>query len=104
MDEEIRAGRMVPLGYVRAPSAKGGWKETNLAVFAHRIRAGKHKGKTSVIIYGLKAYAEQSRLIEREYLRFRQFEQALREGADIQQLVDAENREQLPAGDFESRL
>src|SRR5256885_3551889 len=93
MDAEIRAGRMVPLGYVRVPNGMGRWKETNLAVFAHRIRAGRHKGKTTIIIYGLKAYEEQSRLMEREYLRFKEFEEALRDGGVIEQLVDAENRE-----------
>ena len=104
MDAEIRAGRMIPLGYVRVPDGKGGWKETNLAVFAHRIPTGKRKGKTAIIIYGLKAYEAHSQSIEREYLRFKQFEQGLREGAVLEQLVDAEDREQLPGADFEPRL
>ena len=55
MDAEIRAGNMVPLGYVRVFDGKGGWKNSNLAVFAHRLRAGKYKGRTTIIIYGLKA-------------------------------------------------
>ena len=104
MDAEIRAGRMVPLGYVRVPDGKGGWKETNLAVFGHRIGSGKHKGKTAIIIYGLRAFEEHSKAIEREYLRFKQFEQALREGAVIERLVDAEDRAQLPAEAFEPKL
>ncbi len=104
MDAEIRGGWMVPLGYVRVPNGKGAWKETNLAVFAHRVRSGRHKGKTTIIIYGLKAYEEQSRLIEREYLRFKQFDQALGEGGVIEQLLDAEDRELLPARDFEPQL
>ena len=104
MDEEIRAGAMVPLGYVRVFDGKGKWKETNLAVFGHRIRHGRHKGKTSVVIYGLKAYEEQSQLVEREYLRFKKFEQALREGGVIEQLVDAEDRGQLPSQAFEPTL
>ena len=33
-EAEIRAGRVVPLGYVRVPAVKGGWAETDLAVFA----------------------------------------------------------------------
>jgi hypothetical protein len=104
LDEEIRAGRMVPLGYVRVFDGKGKWKETNLAVFGHRIRNGRHKGKTAVVIYGLKAYEQQSQFVEREYLRFKKFEQALREGGVIEQLVDAENREQLPSQAFEPTL
>jgi len=104
MEAEIRAGTMVPLGYIRVPDGKGGWKETNLAVFAHRIRNGKRKGKTSVVIYGLKAYAEQSRLIERDYLRFKQMEQALRDGGVIEQLVDAEDRSQLGSQEFEPKI
>ena len=35
-----KAGRMVPLGYMRVLNGKGKWKETNLAVFAHRIPSG----------------------------------------------------------------
>ncbi len=104
MDEEIRAGAMVPLGYVRVFDGKGKWKETNLAVFGHRIRNGRHKGKTAVVIYGLKAYEQQSQLIEREYLRFKKFEQALHEGGVIEQLVDAQNREQLTAEAFEPQI
>ena len=104
MDAEIRAGRMVPLGYVRVPDGKGGWKETNLAVFAHRLPAGKNKGKTSVIIYGLKAYQEQSRAIEREYLRLKKFDRALREGGVIERLVEADDRGQMPAEEFEPKI
>ncbi|HYV29021.1 MAG TPA: hypothetical protein VFA77_15915, partial [Candidatus Eisenbacteria bacterium] len=104
MDAEIRAGRMIPLGYVRVLNGKGEWKETNLAVFAHKIPSGKHRGKTAVIIYGLKAYAEHSQFIERERLRFQQFEHALQEGGVIEQLVEAENRQELSAHEFEPKL
>ncbi len=90
MEGEIRAGRMMPLGFVKVPDVKGGWKDSNLAVFAHRIPTGKHAGKTAIIIYGLKAYAEQSRLMQREYQRLKKFEQALREGGVIEQIVEAE--------------
>lgn len=104
MDAEIRAGRMFPLGYVRVPDGIGRWKESNLAVFAHRIPSGKHKGKTAIIIYGLKAYQEHSRLVEREYLRFKQFEQGLQEGMVIEKVVNAEDREQIPSTELESKF
>ena len=89
MDAEIRDGRMVPLGFVRVLNGIH-WKESNLAVFAHRVPSGKYKGKTTVIIYGLKAYAEHSEYVERELQRFRDFEKALREGGVIEQLVEAD--------------
>ncbi|MDB6030458.1 MAG: hypothetical protein JWM16_796, partial [Verrucomicrobiales bacterium] len=87
MDAEIQARTMVPLGYVRVFDGKGGWKNSNLAVFAHKVRTGKYKGKTTVIIYGLKAYRENSDLIEREYRRFQQYEQALQDGGVIEQVI-----------------
>ncbi len=89
LEEEIGAGRLVPLGYVRVPSGKNGWKETNLAVFAHRIPSGKYRGKTSIVIYGLKAYREHSKLIEKERDRFKQYERGLREGAVLEQWAGA---------------
>src|SRR5207245_1850765 len=49
MEAEIRAGRMFPLGLVRVPSTKGGWKETDLVVYAHRIPSGRYRGKTALI-------------------------------------------------------
>ena len=104
MDEEIRAGRMAPLGYVRVPDGKGHWKETNLAVFAHRIPAGKYRGRTSLIIYGLKAYEAHSQLMDRELLRFREFEKALEEGGVVEQTVDAANRREVPGTEFEPRF
>ena len=104
MDREIRAGRMAPIGYVKVPDGKGGWRETNLAVFAHEIPAGKHKGKTVLIIYGLRAYEDHSRYVERELLRFKEYEKALREGAVIEKLEDAENRAELPASEFEPKI
>ncbi len=87
MEVEIRAGRMFPLGLVKVPSPKGGWKETDLVVYAHRIPNGKSRGKTALVIYGLKAYADYSDLIGRELIRFRQFEQGLRDGAVIERRV-----------------
>jgi hypothetical protein len=101
MEAEVRAGRMVPLGFVRVPDGLGKWKESNLAVFAHRILAGKYKGKTAILIYGLKAYTEHSQLIHREYLRFREFQQALQEGGVVEQLVEAENPAAIAPLDFE---
>jgi hypothetical protein len=104
LESEIRAGRVVALGYVRVPSVRGGWKETDLAVFAHRISNGKYRGKTALIIYGLKAYVEHSELIGRERRRFEAFERGLREGAVIEQLLAAEPAAALPARSFEPVL
>lgn len=101
MDAEIRAGRMMPLGFVKVPDPAGGWKESNLAVFAHRIHSGKYEGKTAIIIYGLKAYSEQSQLMVREYRRLKQYEQALEEGGTIEQLVEAEPGRGVSSKDFE---
>ena len=101
LEAEIRAGHVVPLGYVRVPALKGGWVETDLAVFAHRIPEGKHRGKTALIIYGLKAFAEQSDLIRRERERFLAFEKGLRDGAVIEQLLVAEPAPALPSRAFE---
>jgi hypothetical protein len=89
-ETEIRAGRVVPLGYVRVPTAAGGWKETNLAVFAHRIPTGRHRGKTALVLYGLKAYHEHSEMVERERSRFLEFERGLLDGAVIEQCIAAE--------------
>ncbi len=101
MEAEIQAGRMFPLGLVRVPSAKGGWKETDLVVYAHRIPAGKHRGKTALVIYGLKAYAEYSELIARDLIRFRQYERGLREGAVIEQIIRESGAGASPATAFE---
>jgi hypothetical protein len=89
-EREIRDGRVVPLGYVRVPTAAGGWKETNLAVFAHRIPAGRHRGKTALVLYGLKAFHEHSEMVERERRRFLEFERGLLDGAVIEQCIEAE--------------
>jgi hypothetical protein len=99
LEAEIRAGRVIPLGYVRVPAVKRGWVETDLAVFAHRIQNGKYRGKTSLIIYGLKAYIEHSDFIARERERFVAFEKGLQEGAVIEQLIVAEP--DIPAQSFE---
>jgi hypothetical protein len=50
-------------------------------VYGHRIPNGKFEGKTVLVIYGLKAYAEYSELIGRELIRFKEFEKGLHEGA-----------------------
>ena len=101
LEAEIQAGRMFPLGLVRVPSAKGGWKETDLVVYAHRIPSGKERGKTALVIYGLKAYAEYSELIARELIRFRQYERGLREGAVIEQVIGESGPGASPATAFE---
>jgi hypothetical protein len=101
MEAEIQARRMFPLGLVRVPSAKGRWKETDLAVYAHRIPTGKHRGKTSLIVYGLKAYAEYSEVIARDLLRFQQYERGLREGAVIEQVIAESGPAASPATAFE---
>jgi hypothetical protein len=100
MEAEVRAGRMFPLGLVRVPTT-GGWKDTDLVVYGHRIPRGKHRGKTTLVIYGLKAYSEYSELIARELLRFREFERGLREGAVIEQRLPEEADESSPATAFE---
>lgn len=104
METEIRAGRMVPLGYVRVPDGRGGWKPTHLAVFGHRIPSGKHEDKTAVVIYGLKAYREHSQLVERELERLRQFEQGLRDGAVIEQIVGAPPETDVPSATREPEV
>ncbi|HEY2952658.1 MAG TPA: hypothetical protein VGK40_08750, partial [Verrucomicrobiae bacterium] len=103
MDAEIRARRMAPLGFVRVLNGVH-WKESNLAVFAHQVPSGKYKGKTTVIIYGLKAYMEHSEYMERELRRFREFDQALHEGGVIEQLVEAEGTTPGAAKDLEPVL
>jgi hypothetical protein len=100
MEAEIRAGRMFPLGLVKVPSARG-WKETDLVVYAHHIPKGKFKGKTSLVIYGLKAYAEYSDLIGRELIRFKQFERGLHEGAVIEQRIWEAGSSNAPAISYE---
>jgi hypothetical protein len=65
---------------------------------------GKHKGRLVLIIYGLKAYADQSQYMERELQRFREFEQALEQGAVIEKLEDADNRRDLASRDFEPKV
>jgi hypothetical protein len=87
MEAEIRAGRMFPLGLVKVPAAAGGWKETDLVVYGHRVTQGRFRGKTVLVIYGLKAYTEYSELIARELKRFKEYERGLREGAVIEQRV-----------------
>ena len=103
MDAEILAGRMTPLGYVRVLD-RGHWKESNLAVFAHHIPHGKYASNTTVIIYGLKAYQEQSQLMRRELERFKQYEQSLLHGGVIEQVMDADDRAHLPASTFEPKI
>ncbi|MDX1950890.1 MAG: hypothetical protein SFY81_01830 [Verrucomicrobiota bacterium] len=97
MEKEIRSGRMAPLGYVRIPDGIGNWRETHLAVFSHVISEGKYRGKTALIIYGLKAYEEQSELAAEELEKFKQFEGALLEGGVIKELLitDSNNGERV---------
>ena len=104
LNHEIRAGRMFPLGFVRLPDGNGGWQETSLVVFAHRIPSGRHRGRTAIVLYGLKAYAERSLSMQREYERFKAFGQALEVGGVIEQLIDAEDTKWIPASDFEPQL
>jgi hypothetical protein len=101
---EIRAGRVAPLGYVRVPDATGGWRDTRLVVFAHRLPTGRHRGKTALVLYGLKAYAAHSRLVEREYTRYQSYEEALRQGGVVRQLLDAEDRAALEPDALEPRI
>src|SRR5437899_1379837 len=103
MEAEIRAGRMFPLGLVKVSTA-GGWKETDLVVYAHRISDGKFRGKTALVIYGLKAYVEYSELIGRELIRFKEFERGLREGAVIEQRIWEAGAPPSPARSYEPVL
>lgn len=104
MEAEIRNGRMVPLGYVKVSDGKGGLRDSNLAVFAYQIPDGKHRGQTAMILYGLKAYADYSATIEREVVRFREFEQGLERGVVIEQILEADDATSLPVKDLEPRL
>jgi hypothetical protein len=103
-ETEIRAGRLLPLGFVRVRDAEGQWRDTHLTVFAHRVPAGRHQGRTALILYGLKAYEERSLEVRRQYDRFRAYEQALTRGGVIEQLLDAEHRHLVPVTAFEPRL
>ncbi|MFO1459755.1 MAG: hypothetical protein U1G08_10110 [Verrucomicrobiota bacterium] len=104
MEAEIRNGRMVPLGYVKVSDGKGGLRDSNLAVFAYKIPDGKHRGQTAMILYGLKAYADYSATIEREVVRFREFEQGLERGVVIEQILEADDAASLPVSELEPRL
>ncbi|MBN9691225.1 MAG: hypothetical protein J0M24_13390 [Verrucomicrobia bacterium] len=104
MEAEIRAGRMVPLGYVKVSDGKGGLRDSNLAVFAYQIPDGRHRGQTAMILYGLKAFAEYSATVDREVTRFREYERGLAEGLVLDQLVEAEDAADLPATAFEPRV
>ena len=101
MEAEIRAGRMFPLGLVKVPSPTGGWKETDLVVYAHRVPRGKFVGKTALVIYGLKAYVEHSELIAREMIRFKEYEKVLKEGGVIEQRIWDEAGSLSPSLSFE---
>jgi len=103
MEAEIRAGRMFPLGLVKVPSATG-WKETDLVVYGHRVSSGKFRGKTTLVIYGLKAYAEYSELIGRELFRFKEFEKGLRAGAVIEQRMWEEAGSASPSISYEPQI
>lgn len=86
--KELHTGRMVPIGFVRLPNGPNGEeRRSNLPVFGHRITSGPHRGKTSIIIYGLKAYRTHASLMQREVERFRKYERALREGGVFRRLV-----------------
>ncbi|NIP92542.1 MAG: hypothetical protein GWO24_03360, partial [Akkermansiaceae bacterium] len=89
---ELRAGRLTPIGFARIPEGlKRAGRESNLPVFGHRIRSGRHAGKTSIIIYGLKAFRSHSAFMGRELNRYRQFERILEEGGVIRKMISAEN-------------
>ena len=104
MEAAIRAHRMWPLGFVQIPNGNGGWRDSNLPVFAHAGERMQTTGRPTLVIYGLKAYAEQSQAIERERERFRLYERALEEGAVIEQLEEAEDRSALKGVDFEAKI
>jgi hypothetical protein len=102
---ELSAGRLAPIGFAWIPEGlRRAGRESNLPVFAHRIRSGKHAGQTAIIVYGLKAYRQHSAFMERELRRFRQYERMLVEGGVITRLLEAENPGDLQPLDYEPRL
>jgi hypothetical protein len=52
----------------------------------------------------LKAYADHSKYVERELQRFRDYEKALEQGAVIEKLEDADDRQRLASSEFEPKL
>ncbi len=106
--QELRNGNMAPIGFVKIPGKKGfGRKrlvESNLPVFGYRITRGKHAGKTAIIVYGMKAHRDYSRLMARELNRFNQFEQMLHSGGVLERVVGAQDADSLPLIEFEPRI
>jgi len=100
-EREIRARRVAPLGYVKVRDAGGRLRDSNLAVFARIFPHDRHGGRTGIVLYGMRAFEEYSTLIERERQRYFDYEALLREGGVIERVVEADDRERLPATTFE---
>jgi hypothetical protein len=103
-EDEIRAGRMAPLGFVSVADEDGQVRPSDLPVFGHRITEGKHAGKTSLILYGLKAFQYNSSLMEREHQRFRLFEAALVQGGVIEKALPGNESARLSSGELEPAI
>jgi hypothetical protein len=105
---ELRAGTMAPIGLVKISDQDGFLRkrrvESNLPVFGYQIPDGEHAGKTAIIIYGLDGHRVYSEQMGREAMRFDQFEEILRSGGSMEQLVAAEDAEDLPPAAFEPKL
>ena len=61
-------------------------------------------GKIAIVIYGLKAYVDQSAVVGREVQRLRRFEEALESGGVIEQLVQSEEGASLASEELEPVL
>lgn len=86
--KELHAGRMAPIGFVRLPDGPNGEeRRSNLPVFGHQITSGPHRGETSIVIYGMKAFRTHAGLMQREVERFRKHETALREGGVFRRII-----------------
>ncbi|MGK0185670.1 MAG: hypothetical protein ACI9R3_001448 [Verrucomicrobiales bacterium] len=82
----IRAGTMTPMGFVSVADESGDVRQSNLPVFGHHIAEGKHKGKFSLVLFGLEAFRSYSQFMEREHDRLWRFEDALVHGGVIEGL------------------
>ncbi len=82
--DEIKAGHIAPLGFVRTKEQDGTVSSSDFPVFGHQIAQGKYAGKTAIVMFGLKAFQSHFKFMERELDRFHSFEAALIEGGVIE--------------------
>jgi hypothetical protein len=103
-EREILAGRVAPLGFVKVRDAGGRLRDSSLAVFARVLPGGRRGGRTGIVLYGMRAFEEHSALVERERQRYMAYERLLQEGGVIERVVEADDRDRLPATTFEPVL